>query len=98
METTIRNGHRKRQDRWNTKQLIGWSTFRVGRAFKPLWSLDYSAAKQAAFELCNRIRRELGVPEYSFRKFEEGCQYQPVFSENYRTARCAFVDVVFGWW
>jgi len=41
----------------------------VGRYYRPIWE---NPDRTEAFELCNKIRRHIGVPEYPRSKFEEG--------------------------
>jgi hypothetical protein len=67
----------------------------TGRYYKPIWE---DSDRQAAFELCNRIRKHNKVPEYSKSKFDEGWQYRTIFHENYKAAKDEFVNLVFGWW
>jgi len=84
--------------------------FLVGRWFKPVWDayvgdkITYAEARQRAFEVCNRIRRDwrnggLGVlPDYSEAKFDEGWQYRVILHEDWDVARDEFANLVFGWW
>lgn len=65
------------------------------RRFKPLWR-DHNY--NGAFYLCNAIRREDDVPEYSLAKFEEGYQYRVIFHEDWKEAKSEFINLVFGWW
>jgi hypothetical protein len=81
--------------------LIGVSTYWVGRRFKPIWRLaddEYAEARERAFRLCNQIRRGMEVPEYNKKKFDEGWQYRTIFHDNYVQARIEFINLVFGWW
>lgn len=65
------------------------------RRFKPIWRFhDFDGA----FELCNLIRTQTGVPEYTRQKFIEGSQYRIIFHEDWKIAKDEFVNLVFGWW
>ena len=65
------------------------------RRFKPIWrEVNY----KEAFDLCNAIRIETGVPEYSRGKFTSGSQYRIIFHEDWKIAKDEFVNLVFGWW
>lgn len=67
----------------------------VGRYYRPIWE---APDRTAAFELCNKIRRHIGVPAYPRAKFDEGFQYRNIFHEDYKEAKEEFVNLVFGWW
>jgi len=67
----------------------------IGRYYRSVWE---ECDRDMAFELCNRIRRHIGVPEYSRRKFEEGYQYRTIFHEDFKEAKEEFLNLVFGWW
>jgi len=63
--------------------------------FKPIWE---DADREAAFELCNRIRQRIDVPEYSRQKFDEGYQYRNIFDIDYKAAKEEMLNLAFGWW
>lgn len=67
----------------------------ITHSFKPIWE---DADREAAFELCNRIRQKIEVPEYSRQKFDEGWQYRNIFIEDYKAAKEEMLNLVFGWW
>lgn len=67
----------------------------TGRYYQPVCE---HSDRTAAFVLCNRIRRHIGVPEYPRSKFDEGCQYRTIFHEDYKEAKEEFLNLVFGWW
>lgn len=70
--------------------------------FKPIWKsgkVKYSKETlEEAFNLCNDIRKEIEVPEYDWKKFNEGYNYRNIFCENWKIAKEEFINVVFGWW
>ncbi len=72
----------------------------TGRYYLPIWdnTEHYGEAKRQAFELCNRIRKHIGVPEYSWHKFDEGFQYRTIFHDDFNEAKDEFLNLVFGWW
>lgn len=69
--------------------------------FKPVWRLAesrYAEARAQAREVCNSIRRDMGVPAYSESKFDEGWQFRNIFHTEWLAAKDEFVNLVFGWW
>lgn len=67
----------------------------VERHFRPVWK---ASDREAAFELCNRIRAKVGLPPHTQQKFDEGWQWRTIFDEDYTYAKDEFVNLVFGWW
>ena len=65
------------------------------RKFKPIWR---NCCYKDAFFLCNKIRKEIDVPEYSQSTFEEGYGYRNIFCPDWKIAKDEFINVVFGWW
>jgi hypothetical protein len=62
-------------------------------------SIKYSDEHlRAAFILCNSIRVETDVPEYTWGKFIEGHSYRVIFHEKWKVAQDEFINLVFGWW
>jgi hypothetical protein len=71
------------------------------REFKPIHknaAIKYNESLKEAFTLCNSIRVETGVPEYTWEKFIEGRDYRNIFHEKWKIAQDEFVNLVFGWW
>jgi hypothetical protein len=72
------------------------------KEFKPIHKnaaikYSYESLKEA-FILCNSIRVETEVPEYTWEKFIEGHNYRNIFNEKWKIARDEFINLVFGWW
>jgi len=75
--------------------IIGSIKKMTGRYYRPIWE---DCDRKAAFELCNKIRRHIGVPEYTWLKFDKGYQYRTIFHEDYKAAKEEFLNLVFGCW
>lgn len=69
----------------------------ISRHYRPIWE---ACDREAAFELCNYIRRhhDIDLPPYDAKKLEEGWQWRTIFAEDWDTAKEELLNFVFGWW
>jgi hypothetical protein len=75
--------------------------------FKPIWKKglwkesdikENEDVLEEAFIFCNEIRKEIGLPGYTWAKFNEAYDYRNIFCDEWKIAKNEFINVVYGWW